>query len=261
MVGRLAARVNLLGWSVVAFVVILWQVVVATGLVEFDFVPSPIEVAGGFGQIIAAGEIVPTIGHTLGITLAATALALVVGVAFGTLTGVVEILSTFSATTIDFLRTVPVVALMPVALLVWGPTTLSEMVVATWAATWQIVVSTAAGVAAVNPRLHDVAQTLRISGTQKLRKVIVPAAMPMILVGARLATITALVVAIVAEMLINPAGLGYQLIRSMNGLQPAQMWAWAIVSGFLGFALNLLLVRVVPAGMRGGLASRSGARG
>jgi ABC-type nitrate/sulfonate/bicarbonate transport system permease component len=68
--------------------------------------------------------------------------------------------------------------------------------------------------------------------------------------------VTALVVAIVAEMLANPEGVGWGIMRAEQGLRPERMWAYAITSGILGFVVNAVLVYAVQRALPGGVATR-----
>jgi sulfonate transport system permease protein len=94
------------------------------------------------------------------------------------------------------------------------------------------------GVTDVAARLHDVGRTFRLTRMQALCKVLIPAAAPSILVGARLSLGVALVMAVIAEMLGNPQGLGYAIIREMQAFQPEKMFADVLVVGALGIGLN-----------------------
>jgi ABC-type nitrate/sulfonate/bicarbonate transport system permease component len=255
---RLRSTVNGVGWLVVLALVAVWQLLVATGALDFSYLPAPTGVADGLAEVWGAGAFWSTIGHTLTTTVIATALALCIGVLAGAAIGLVAPVRAVSMASIDVLRTLPTVALMPLALLVWGPALTAELVVTTWAATWPILVNVAGGVRAVHPTLHDVSATFQLSRWAKLRRIVVPAALPEIVVGARLAVINALVVAIVAEMLINPEGLGWGLVGAMQGLQPEQMWAWAAITGLIGYGLNVLLLRLVRLAMPGAAARTSG---
>jgi sulfonate transport system permease protein len=255
---RAIHAVNPAGWLVVLAAVGLWQVLVDTKVLDLDYLPAPSGVAEGFGKVYDSGELASTIGHTLGTTVAATAVALTVGVLGGALIGAVPQLRVLTLASLDVLRTLPVVALMPVTLLVWGPSATSELVVAAWSAMWPVLINTAGGVAAVHARLHDVAASFRLTPLDKLRKITIPAAMPQILVGARLAVINALIVGIVAEMLINPQGLGWALVKTSQGLQPEQMWAWAVITGVIGYLLNAILVRGVRLALPGASTINAG---
>ena len=88
-----------------------------------------------------------------------------------------------------------------------------------------------------------------------VRKIVIPAAVPAWLVGARLAAVIGLLVAIVAEMIMYPRGLGGGLIESLNALAPARMWAYALVCGLVGFLLNAGLRRMVRLALPGSPAN------
>ena len=140
-----------------------------------------------------------------------------------------------------------------------------EVVLAVYAAVWPVVLSTAAGVAAVHPRQYDVARTLHLSRAATVRTIVVPAAVPAWLAGTRMAAVAALLVAIVAEMIMWPRGLGGGLTESLHALAPARMWAYRVICGFVGFLVNLLLRhgvrRAGPGSTLGRFAGRAAAGG
>lgn len=242
---RWVDRINPLGWLTIVAVVALWQFVVGTGLIHFRYTPLPSQVASGFSDLVSSGAMGAAVWHTTKVTLMAAGIATVVGVLLGVMVALSPSLRLFTSGTIDFLRTVPVVALMPVALLIWGTSAQSEIIVASYAALWPVTLNTIAGVRSVHPLKRDVARTFRLSRIRTLWTIVLPAAMPSILVGVRLSIITALVVAIVAEMLINPQGIGYGLVFTQGALRPNETWAYAIVAGLMGLVLNVLLLQIV----------------
>jgi sulfonate transport system permease protein len=250
VIGRAARAFNLSGWLVILVVIGLWQLVVGTRLVHFTYLPSPAQVVTAFGNLHDLGS---AIGHTLEVTLLASVISVVGGVILGGAIGLVAVVGKYSLASIDVLRSIPVTALMPIALLIWGTSTKTEVIVATYSALWLMLLNTVGGVQAMNPRLHDVAATFQLTRLDVFRKLILPSAMPSILIGARLAIIGALIVAIIGEILVNPEGLGWQLIAAQQALQPAEMWAYVIIIGILGMACNSLLVRAVRGAMPGGL--------
>jgi ABC-type nitrate/sulfonate/bicarbonate transport system permease component len=159
---------------------------------------------------------------------------------------------------VDFLRTIPAVALVPVAVLSFGPVPSAEIALATYAALWPIVLHTAGGVAAVHPRQYDVARMLRLGPVATVRKIVIPAAVPAWLVGARMAMTIALLVAIMAEMMMSTRGLGGGLTESMHALAPARMWTYALVCGILGLLLNAGVRRAVRRALPGAPAQSAG---
>lgn len=166
---------------------------------------------------------------------------MVVGIALGVAIGLVDRLWSWMMASIEMLRTVPVVALVPVALLVFGPESTAEIVVAAYAASWPVLINVTGGIRSVKPQLHEVAATFRLSRWATIRKVVLPAALPTIVVGARLGLAISLVIVVVAEMIGPPEGLGYGLVEQQLALQPARVWAYVIVIGILGLLLNGLL--------------------
>ena len=243
---------NLSGLLVPVAAITVWQLLKSSHVLDYEYLPSPGEVVAALVVLVQSGELVDAIAHTLGVTLLATGITLTLGGALGLAIGLVPTLRRYAMASIDFLRTIPAVALVPVALLTFGPIVPTELILAVYAALWPIVLNTAAGVAAIHPRQYDVARMLHLSPAATVRKIVIPAVVPAWLVGARLAAVIGLLVAIVAEMIMYPRGLGGGLIESLNALAPARMWAYALVCGVIGFALNAALrhafaaIAVVP---------------
>lgn len=248
--------VNPLGIAVTVGFLILWQWVVASGIVDFDYLPAPTEVAIALWEQLSSGTMVVAVGHTLGVALVASAIAIALGAILGSLLGSSRTARLFSLASVDFLRSVPAVALMPVALLLLGPRSETEILVAAYAALWPILINTLGGVRAMDPRLTEVARTLQIAPMDAMRKIVIPSAAPAILVGARLSIVTALVVTIIAEMMVNPKGIGWQLVSAQQALRPDVLFAYAVATGVLGLALNVVLVRGTRALMPGSPALR-----
>jgi sulfonate transport system permease protein len=238
-----------------------WALLSATALAEYQFLPSPLDVATAFVDSTVHGDMLAATAHTVGMSLSASMIAIVGGGLLGLAIGSWASARRYSMATIDFLRTIPAIALVPVALLALGPIGTTELLLAVFAATWPVVINTAAGVASVHPRHHDVARTLHLSRGHTLRKVVVPAAIPAWLVGARLALVVGLLVTIVAEMLMYPRGLGGGLVTAFHALAPAQMWAYALLCGVLGVLLNAMVRSMVRHALPGSPALRTADRG
>ena len=235
------ARPSATGILVPVAAIAVWQLLGSAGLLRYEYLPTPGEVLAALGALITDGELVGAVGHTLGVTLAAAAIALPAGAVLGLAIGLAPRWGRWVTATIDVARTIPAVALVPAAVLTFGPTVRTEVLLAAYAALWPVLMTTAGGVAAVHPRQYDVARMLHLSPAATIRKIVVPATAPAWLVGARLALIIALLVAIVVEMLLYPRGLGGGLIESFNALAPARMWAYALVCGVIGFALSAIV--------------------
>lgn len=245
MTKRVAAGINPSGTLVVLGVIGLWQLLVSTKAINFEFVPTPGEVATALVDLTKSGALPSDALHTLWVVVVASILGITIGALLGSALGLLKPLHTYSMASFDFLRTLPIVALMPVALLIWGPTAQTEIITAAYDATWVVVVTCAGAFRSINARLDDVVMTFQLSRMQALRKVWIPSIMPAVLVGSRLAVVSAMIVAILAETLVNPEGLGWGMIQAQQALQPADLWAYAVATGFFGYLLNLVLVQGV----------------
>jgi sulfonate transport system permease protein len=234
-----------LGWVVPLAVIAAWQVLDDTGVVAFEFLPAPRAIGRALSDVVWSGELAGHLLHTAGITVLAALLALATGGALGLGVGLLPRLRINVLASIDVLRTVPAVSLMPIALLALGPAPVTELLLATWAAQWAIVVNISGGVRGIPERHYDVARMLRLTRAETLRTVVVPAVVPAAMVGMRLAVIVALHVTITAEMVMVPAGLGGAMVRAMQTLDVDRLWAYAVACGVLGAAVNSGLRRLV----------------
>ena len=121
----------------------------------------------------------------------------------------------------------------------------TEIILGAYAGLWPMLMNTAGGARSIPPALLDVARMLRLSRMATVRKIIMPSTAAAMLVGARLALATTLVICVVAEILGLQSDVGNQLVLEESGFQSARTWAYILVIGVLGILLNFLLVRLV----------------
>jgi NitT/TauT family transport system permease protein len=257
---RALARVNVLGLLTMGVLVGLWEVLVRTGTLEFQFLPAPSAIAGGAHELLSSGDLIPNVAHTLRVTLIGWLLASSLGIGLGLLLGLSESAWRWSMASIEVMRAIPPVSLVPVALLVFGFSIRMELMIILFVSAWPVLVNTIDGVRGVRAELLDVARMMRMSRRARVTKIVVPAAMPSIIVGLRLALSLSLVLAVVAEMIGNPNGLGNALVSAQQALQPEQMFAYVFAIGLLGVGLNTAFgyvsARLVPSAAPG--AGRAG---
>lgn len=239
---RFARAVNLPGIGVIVAVIAVWQLLVSTKVLNFSSLPGPSGIASGFSQLSSEGSLWGPFGHTIYAVLIAWALAVAVGALVGILVGLNAMVASWANATIDILRSLPVIAFVPIAILIWGPATKAEVLVAAYAAVWPMLINTSRGVQSVTPRQRDVARTFRLSRLATLRKIVIPAAIAPMLVGARIALGISVVVVVVTELIGPPLGLGYGLITAQSAQQFGQYWALVLLVGITGVLLNAALV-------------------
>jgi len=126
-----------------AVLIAAWALLKATVFAGYEFLPSPVEVGTALVGLVAGGDLLRAAAHTLRTSLVATAIAVTAGGLLGMAIGLLVPVRRYLMATIDFLRTIPAVALVPVAMLAIGPIGTTELVVAAFAATWPVVVNTA----------------------------------------------------------------------------------------------------------------------
>lgn len=226
-------------------ILVVWQIVMSIGWLQMESLSTPFGIGQELIRLTASGELLDPLFHTTWIVLVSSLLAIALGAIIGAALGLSNTTFQWSMASVDFLRTLPVVGLLPVAVMLWGPSNLSEIAVTVFASTWVMTVNTAGAFAEVHPRLGDVIQTMRLSRIDALRKVWFPATTAGMLVGARLAITTAVLTAIIAETFVNPQGLGWEIVRSQWGLQPERLWSFAIAAGLFGYLINIALVWAV----------------
>ena len=254
----LSWRPNLPGLATIAVCVALWELAIRTGLLRYQYLPAPSAVAAGAGELVASGELADATLHTLLSVFLGWSMAVVLGVLLGLVLGSSPLLRRYTLATIEVLRPMPAIALIPVALLLFGFSIETELMVIVLPSLWPVLINTMGGMMGIHARLHDVGRTFRLSRAAIWRKLLLPAAAPAIVVGARISLTLALVLAVLAEMVGNPDGLGYAVVSQQQALRPDLMFAYVVVIGLLGIALNALLAGAVsafspaaPAGFKG----------
>jgi ABC-type nitrate/sulfonate/bicarbonate transport system permease component len=252
--GRTGSRINIAGIGVFGLGFALWEVVVRTGLLDFAYLPPPSGVAVGLGELVGTGELQVALGHTLVAALTGWVLAGLVGVVAGAVLGLVRPVWRYSMASLEALRALPIVAFVPVAVLLFGFSAQMEIMVSFYAALWPVLLNTIGGMR-TEQRMVEVGAVLRLSRAAVLWKIRLPAATPLIVVGLRLGLSISLVLTLVAEMVGNPAGLGFTLVEKAQALQPGQMFACVLVVGAVGIVLNGLLMGLARLLLRGQLAA------
>jgi NitT/TauT family transport system permease protein len=234
-------RSRLVGLIIPVALVLAWQLAKSAGALPYTNVPSPAGIWDAAVSLARTGQLLGNFGHTIAVCLIGWAAGSAVGAAVGVALGLSRRVWSYSMASVDVLRSVPAIAFIPVAVIIFLQTTTMEISIAAWVSVWPVAVSTMTGVAGVSAEHRDLASSLRLSWPARVTKLALPTAMPKILVALRLALSGALVLAIVAEMVGNPHGVGYALVNAQQQAQPAQMFAYILLTGVVGLVLNAVL--------------------
>lgn len=172
------------------------------------------------------------------------ALASVAGIAGGIVLGLSPRLRRDLFPITEYLRATPVVALIPIALVLFGLGANYEIALAAFGAWWPVLVSTTAGVRGVDPTMQETARVYGLSPRRRIWNLTLPAAMPAIFAGLRIAVSTAIAVVLVANMYASSSGLGFFVINAQLSFHVADTWAGLFIMGVLGLVANGLIVLV-----------------
>lgn len=220
-----------------AFVIVLQLAAMAVHL-QSDTLATPAAALVAGAHAFADGSIAIATLETLGNAFGGLALGGGLGLLCGIVLGSVKAVDRLAEFSIESLRPIPSVALIPVAMLVFGFGFRMEIAIVSFAAFWPVLILTRNAVASVDRALFDVARVLQLSPLARTRKIVLPAALPRIFVAFRLAAGIALTVAVTVEVSTNPLGLGYAMMIAGQSLHPDLMLAYLVWIGVVGWALN-----------------------
>ena len=230
------------GWQPILPLALLagWHLAAST-LPGVKVLPGPAEVGQVLLESLANGRLLADAAHTLVAALTSWALCLLIGVPLGMALGVSDKLRALLSLFIELLRPIPAVALVPPAVLAFGFSWKTEIAVTVFASVWPLILNSRLAVQQLHPRLFEVAATLHLAPWHNVTRVVIPAGLRQILVGARLSFSLCLVVSVVAEMVGNPAGLGWGLVSAQEAMRASETFAYLFAIGVLGVVADLAL--------------------
>ena len=242
----------LAGLAFMAVMVGLWQVVASQRLVSPVYLPSPDRVARALVVGLWQGTLLEKVGATVARMAVGWLLASLLGIGIGLLIGLAPRLRAWLQPTLEVLRPLPASAMVPVAIALFGLSDSMVLAVVAFGAIWPMLLATVHGCAAVEPRLIEVARTLRLSRAAIAWKIAIPSGLPDILGGMRIGLTIALILTIVGEMLGGRDGLGYWILLSARNFRAADLYAGVVLLGLLGCltaqGLNWVERRVLKGG-------------
>lgn len=222
----------------------IWELVVRTGIADARFLPPPTEVLPQFFTILSFADFWGAIGHTMLAWAIGLAIALIAGTVLGIIIGLSPFMRRASHSTIELLRPIPSVALIPLAVLLFGVKIESSLLLIIYASFWQILIQVLYGVADVDQVAMSTGRSYGMSALQRVRYIVFPTTLPYLITGVRLAASVALILAVTAQLLIGAQGIGLEISKSQSSGQYVTMYALILATGMLGVVINLA-VRLV----------------
>lgn len=216
------------------------------------FFPPPSEILQGAAALWLSGppsrlflsdgvfhDILPSLLRVL----AGWSLAVAVGVLLGILIGRSPNLSDFVNPTLQFLRAVPGPALIPVFILLLGTESTMRVTLIAFGSVWPILLNTIEGTRTVDPLQLDTAQAFRLPRHARLRRIVLPAAMPKIFAGMRVSLSLAVILMVVSELVASTNGIGYRIQNAQIMFLLTDMWCGIVLLALLGYTLNWLFLK------------------
>lgn len=225
--------------GVVAFLLV-WEVVGHSGLVPQSYFPPASTVLVRLVEILGQSSFLLDAIATLLAWVISLGLAVVIAVPLGLLFGSAPTVRLATGTIVEFLRPIPSVALIPLAILVLGTGPSSKIALAVFASVWPILLNTVYALGELDPQLSETARAYGVRGWRKALRVHLPGAAPFIATGVRVSAGIALIVLISTELLSGASGgIGY-FIHNASGAEERMdvVLAAVIVAGVLGYLVN-----------------------
>ncbi|MGS5089431.1 ABC transporter permease [Hydrogenophaga sp. A37] len=224
---------------------IIWDLVVRLGFIKPILLPPPIDALGALIGGLAGGPLMMDFVVTVWRTVQAFLIAAVLGMPLGVLLGSNEKAYRSVEFLIDFFRSTPSSALIPLFLMIFGVSDINKVAIAAFGALLIVVFNSAYGV--INARKQRVmaAKVMGATRWQVFKDVLIWESLQPSFVGLRSAVSMALVIVIVAEMFIGAdSGLGNRIINSQQVMNVKDMYASILAAGALGYALNVLFLLI-----------------
>jgi NitT/TauT family transport system permease protein len=224
--------------SLAAFLV-LWEIV-GSGIDPVLFT-TPTAVSKAAVEMIWSGELWTYLRPSLQVLAIGFALAVVFGVAIGVLLARYWVLDVALSVYITFLYSIPSVALVPLIVLWAGFDTGAKVIILFLFAFFPMAINTYQGVKSVDPKLIEVGRAFRCSERQLWANIVLPAALPFIVSGLRLALGRGLIGMVLADLYTAISGIGYLIVRTASTYQVNKMFVPIVTLGLLGVTLTALL--------------------
>ncbi|HEX4040446.1 MAG TPA: ABC transporter permease [Xanthobacteraceae bacterium] len=217
----------------------LLEIVPRLGIVSPDYLPPFSTIMTALFKEMMTATFWTALSDTLEAWAIGFVISVVAGVVIGLAIGSSQLLRGLTHSTIEFLRPIPSVALIPLAVLLYGSQIQSTLVLVVYASFWPVLIQVLYGVQDVDPVARETARSYGLGAWAQIRYVTWPTTLPYLMTGIRLAAAVALILAITSEVAIDTQGLGKEITDTESGGAVAIMYAYVIVAGIIGVIVNL----------------------
>ena len=231
---------RLVPWIVPLALIVFWQAATSLGWLSTRVLPAPSEVVRAAWGLTLSGELWTHVKVSAWRALAGLAIGGGLGLALGLLTGSVKFAETLLDSSIQMVRNIPALALIPLVILWFGIDETAKLFLIAISVFFPLYINTFHGIRSVDPGLIEMGRTYGLSRWALYREVILPGAMSSILVGLRFALGLMWVILIVAETISAQAGIGYLTMNAREFLQTDVVLVGILLYALLGKLADVL---------------------
>jgi sulfonate transport system permease protein len=231
-------------WGVPVAILVLWEVSARAGWLSSRILPEPWAVAVAAWRLLQSGELVHDVAISTGRALGGLAIGGGLGLVLGLLTGSFRTAETLLDTTLQMVRNVPPLAMIPLVILWFGIDESAKLFLVAIGVFFPIYLNTWHGIKSVDAGLIEMARSYGLSGWALYREVILPGALPSILVGLRFSLGLMWVLLIVAETISAQSGIGYMTMNAREFLQTDVVLVGVLLYALLGKLADLVARRL-----------------
>lgn len=233
---------RLLPWVFPILLMVFWQIASVSGLLESRILPAPTAVVAAFWELLSSGELWKHVKVSAGRAIVGLLIGGGLGLFLGLLNGSSKIASTLLDTTLQMIRNIPALALIPLVILWFGIDESAKLFLVAIGVFFPIYINTYHGIRSVDPQLIEMGQSYGLTRWQLYKDIILPGALPSILVGLRFALGLVWVLLIVAETISAQAGIGYMTMNAREFLQTDVVLVGILLYALLGKLADVLAV-------------------
>jgi ABC-type nitrate/sulfonate/bicarbonate transport system permease component len=231
------------GLVFIALVLAGLECLVRGGFINRALFPPPSVVTVTLWTLITDGVVLRPLGATMALFAAGYVLAAVCGIGLGLLMGTSQTIAHLLDPLIESIRPMPKAALVPVLMLFLGFGATMKVTAVVLASFFPILINTIQGVRGTDSVLIATGRTFGLGRAAITLRVILPAAMPFIFAGMRIAVGLALLMTILTEMLAGAGGLGYLVLENQRSFRIREMYAWLVILAMVGLFINIAMAR------------------
>lgn len=226
------------GTGTVLAVFLAWELASRGGLLPAASLPAASEVLAAGAALLAQGPFWSAVWHTVSSAMAGLGIVVAVAVPLALAIGLSRVVRESTWLLVEFLKPIPPVAMIPLGLLLWGPSETMKLTLITFGALWPFLTQLVYGINQVDHVALDMARSYRLKGWLTTSRVIVPTLLPFAATGLRVSASIAVVVSVVTELIGGAVGLGRDIMIAQSAGNLPSMYALILTTGVLGLVIN-----------------------